>query len=137
MTVTAPKDGAELIGLLRCALEHTAGPFSLRYPRDKAPGETPPAAEVAPIRYGTRSEEHTSELQSPCNLVCRLLLEKKKKIHFHHWFTSSVPLFSMFLSHYILFSPLALPPPAALTLPAFRHSLCPTIYASLALVALY
>src|SRR5256885_9361386 len=35
-------------------------------------------------RYGlaadipTRSEEHTSELQSPCNLVCRLLLEKKK-----------------------------------------------------------
>src|SRR5256885_11152182 len=32
------------------------------------------------IREGgrTRSEEHTSELQSPCNLVCRLLLEKKK-----------------------------------------------------------
>src|SRR5256885_12596033 len=29
-----------------------------------------------------RSEEHTSELQSPCNLVCRLLLEKKKKISF-------------------------------------------------------
>src|SRR5256885_7087166 len=28
-----------------------------------------------------RSEEHTSELQSPCNLVCRLLLEKKKKNH--------------------------------------------------------
>src|SRR5256885_9982484 len=27
-----------------------------------------------------RSEEHTSELQSPCNLVCRLLLEKKKRI---------------------------------------------------------
>src|SRR5256885_13006346 len=27
-----------------------------------------------------RSEEHTSELQSPCNLVCRLLLEKKKKL---------------------------------------------------------
>src|SRR2546426_7071450 len=30
-------------------------------------------------RLGTRSEEHTSELQSPCNLVCRLLLEKKKQ----------------------------------------------------------
>src|SRR2546426_4584241 len=30
------------------------------------------------MRLG-RSEEHTSELQSPCNLVCRLLLEKKKK----------------------------------------------------------
>src|SRR2546426_5151317 len=28
-----------------------------------------------------RSEEHTSELQSPCNLVCRLLLEKKKQAH--------------------------------------------------------
>src|SRR5256885_13092752 len=28
-----------------------------------------------------RSEEHTSELQSPCNLVCRLLLEKKKALH--------------------------------------------------------
>src|SRR2546426_8889254 len=28
--------------------------------------------------WGQRSEEHTSELQSPCNLVCRLLLEKKK-----------------------------------------------------------
>src|SRR5256885_8008299 len=33
-----------------------------------------------PIGTGfLRSEEHTSELQSPCNLVCRLLLEKKKK----------------------------------------------------------
>src|SRR5256885_11592024 len=31
-----------------------------------------------------RSEEHTSELQSPCNLVCRLLLEKKKKTQLHH-----------------------------------------------------
>src|SRR5256885_13209945 len=30
-------------------------------------------------RATARSEEHTSELQSPCNLVCRLLLEKKKK----------------------------------------------------------
>src|SRR2546426_5427490 len=36
-----------------------------------------------PVRsrwYHRRSEEHTSELQSPCNLVCRLLLEKKKKL---------------------------------------------------------
>src|SRR5256885_3861733 len=36
-----------------------------------------------PMRV-SRSEEHTSELQSPCNLVCRLLLEKKKKRHRHH-----------------------------------------------------
>src|SRR2546426_6648743 len=35
-------------------------------------------AEQPPPRL-VRSEEHTSELQSPCNLVCRLLLEKKKK----------------------------------------------------------
>src|SRR5256885_7601280 len=34
---------------------------------------------VATIPQKGRSEEHTSELQSPCNLVCRLLLEKKKK----------------------------------------------------------
>src|SRR5688500_19966643 len=33
----------------------------------------------APRTMTARSEEHTSELQSPCNLVCRLLLEKKKK----------------------------------------------------------
>src|SRR2546426_3567296 len=31
------------------------------------------------VRRRRRSEEHTSELQSPCNLVCRLLLEKKKQ----------------------------------------------------------
>src|SRR5256885_14671481 len=31
------------------------------------------------VRPPERSEEHTSELQSPCNLVCRLLLEKKKR----------------------------------------------------------
>src|SRR5256885_9145929 len=37
--------------------------------------------EIEPLvmRFDGRSEEHTSELQSPCNLVCRLLLEKKKK----------------------------------------------------------
>src|SRR5256885_7688606 len=36
------------------------------------------AARAARGRRQVRSEEHTSELQSPCNLVCRLLLEKKK-----------------------------------------------------------
>src|SRR5256885_9974317 len=35
-------------------------------------------AEAARARGADRSEEHTSELQSPCNLVCRLLLEQKK-----------------------------------------------------------
>ncbi len=52
MTVTAPKDGAELIGLLRCALQHD-GPFSIRYPRDNAPSAAPPTPEVEPIPYGT------------------------------------------------------------------------------------
>src|SRR5256885_10905487 len=37
----------------------------------------------------TRSEEHTSELQSPCNLVCRLLLEKKNCKAVTHGFVSS------------------------------------------------
>src|SRR3989454_10914957 len=36
-------------------------------------------AKLEPLSAAERSEEHTSELQSPCNLVCRLLLEKKKK----------------------------------------------------------
>src|SRR6266446_8508450 len=43
-------------------------------PRDRSPCPSPRARSLRP-----RSEEHTSELQSPCNLVCRLLLEKKKK----------------------------------------------------------
>src|SRR5688500_19952868 len=40
------------------------------------------AEQCAALRQESlRSEEHTSELQSPCNLVCRLLLEKKNKLH--------------------------------------------------------
>src|SRR2546426_1935610 len=42
------------------------------------PGE-PVEVDVLDLPDEQRSEEHTSELQSPCNLVCRLLLEKKKK----------------------------------------------------------
>src|SRR5258708_30642316 len=37
----------------------------------------------SPLTHGQRSEEHTSELQSPDHLVCRLLLEKKKIRHQH------------------------------------------------------
>src|SRR5256885_12803185 len=44
------------------------------------PAPPPGPHPAAHRRRGERSEEHTSELQSPCNLVCRLLLEKKK----HH-----------------------------------------------------
>src|SRR5256885_7341026 len=45
--------------------------------RRAGPRSTPPRPRAR------RSEEHTSELQSPCNLVCRLLLEKKKKLMLH------------------------------------------------------
>src|SRR5256885_5561753 len=38
-----------------------------------------PDRQAQPLGRERRSEEHTSELQSPCNLVCRLLLEKKKR----------------------------------------------------------
>ncbi len=53
MTVTAPKDGDELIGLLRTAMAHTAGPFCTRYPRDKAPTEPRPAADIPAVPYGS------------------------------------------------------------------------------------
>src|SRR6266508_6080536 len=43
-----------------------------------------PRSECSPPR-GCRSEEHTSELQSRGHLVCRLLLEKKKKKHIHDY----------------------------------------------------
>jgi 1-deoxy-D-xylulose-5-phosphate synthase len=53
MTVTAPKDGDELIGLLRCAMYHNEGPFCTRYPRDKAPAEPKPAKDIPAVRYGS------------------------------------------------------------------------------------
>src|SRR2546426_1945640 len=48
-------------------------------PRPSVPVPDPIGAVCAVRAEDERSEEHTSELQSPCNLVCRLLLEKKKK----------------------------------------------------------
>src|SRR3989454_5094556 len=49
-------------------------------PTDIRPDLSATARIVTDTRKHARSEEHTSELQSPCNLVCRLLLEKKKKM---------------------------------------------------------
>ena len=49
MTVTAPKDGAELVGLLKTAIAHEAGPFCVRYPRDVAPDLVPAAVEVPAV----------------------------------------------------------------------------------------
>src|SRR2546426_6233261 len=57
--------------------------FEVRVVKDLAPQKVlvdPATGKVVAVpAHGGRSEEHTSELQSPCNLVCRLLLEKKKK----------------------------------------------------------
>src|SRR5256885_9581570 len=47
-------------------------------PSTCAPSAGPVISPMCASSTLTRSEEHTSELQSPCNLVCRLLLEKKK-----------------------------------------------------------
>src|SRR2546422_7371720 len=52
-----------------------------RFPRRRRDGERLPG--VSPTAGAARSEEHTSELQSRLHLVCRLLLEKKKK-HSEH-----------------------------------------------------
>src|SRR5256885_6031874 len=70
---------------------HDALPISPRCPRARSAGRRsfpclhhpiacrPQHIRTSVLRFGSpgRSEEHTSELQSPCNLVCRLLLEKK------------------------------------------------------------
>src|SRR2546426_9904188 len=56
-----------------------AAPVAPSIPASPPASDEGTSAAPAPIAKAERSEEHTSELQSPCNLVCRLLLEKKKK----------------------------------------------------------
>src|SRR5258708_18475330 len=51
-------------------------------------------AHGAGLPRGRRSEEHTSELQSPDHLVCRLLLEKKKK--YRRWWTPACEVFMVY-----------------------------------------
>src|SRR3990170_9102517 len=63
---------------------HDALPIWPRPPRPRSPPRRRPASPQAPRPHPPasprpRSEEHTSELQSPDHLVCRLLLEKKKR----------------------------------------------------------
>ncbi len=53
MTVTAPKDGAEMLALLKTSMSHESGPFSLRYPRDAAPDLVPSISEIAAVPFGT------------------------------------------------------------------------------------
>ncbi|CAN5847902.1 1-deoxy-D-xylulose-5-phosphate synthase [soil metagenome] len=53
MTITAPKDGAEMISLLRLAIEWDEGPFSIRWPRDSVPEPVPPLAEIGRVDHGS------------------------------------------------------------------------------------
>jgi 1-deoxy-D-xylulose-5-phosphate synthase len=51
--VTAPKDGTEMLALLRLGVAHDAGPFTLRYPRDSVPADVPALDEIPEIELGT------------------------------------------------------------------------------------
>jgi 1-deoxy-D-xylulose-5-phosphate synthase len=53
MTVTAPRDGTELVALLKAGVAHDAGPFCLRYPRDSAPDAVPATDNIPATEYGT------------------------------------------------------------------------------------
>jgi 1-deoxy-D-xylulose-5-phosphate synthase len=53
VTVTAPKDGTEMLGLLRTAVSHPGGPFSIRYPRDAAPDVVPALKDIPAVPYAT------------------------------------------------------------------------------------
>ena len=53
MTVAAPKNGREMLALLRTAVGHNDGPFAFRYPRDAVPDIVPPIAEIEAVPYGT------------------------------------------------------------------------------------
>src|SRR2546426_7712735 len=88
--------------MIRRPPRSTLFPYTTLFRSDRATAVCPAAHADAPVgraaavagvdlhnsrhRVGAveRSEEHTSELQSPCNLVCRLLLEKKKTYRADH-----------------------------------------------------
>jgi 1-deoxy-D-xylulose-5-phosphate synthase len=53
MIVTAPKDGAEMLALLRLGVEQNESAFSLRYPRDNVPAAVPPLSQIPPVEFGT------------------------------------------------------------------------------------
>ncbi|MEX2569931.1 MAG: 1-deoxy-D-xylulose-5-phosphate synthase [Gemmatimonadota bacterium] len=53
MTITAPRNGTEMIGLLRTGIEWKEGPFSIRWPRDSVREAPPPVSEIPAVEYGT------------------------------------------------------------------------------------
>src|SRR6266566_7568192 len=63
--------------MIRRPPRSTLFPYTTLF-RSQRPSPDPLPVATATYCLPLRSEEHTSELQSPCNLVCRLLLEKKK-----------------------------------------------------------
>src|SRR5437588_1277764 len=68
--------------MLRRPPRSTLFPYTTLFrslPRVPGCAAGPPPSGVDPLRHRQRSEEHTSELQSHSDLVCRLLLEKKKR----------------------------------------------------------
>src|SRR5438093_8234635 len=84
MCELSPARGARAAAPLRCRRWTQPNATSDRRSRAEGAATAPPRADVLPGRtvardLRSRSEEHTSELQSLTNLVCRLLLEKKKK----------------------------------------------------------
>src|ERR1039457_7357916 len=68
--------------MIRRPPRSTLFPYTTLFRSMHSPASRPATIPCRP-RRPNRSEEHTSELQSPCNLVCRLLLEKKKN-HTHN-----------------------------------------------------
>src|SRR5256885_3925256 len=70
----------------------------------RSPGSSPSMISIALTELRprwTRSEEHTSELQSPCNLVCRLLLEKKNNQQYQPCNPPSYPEPLLLANHHI------------------------------------
>src|SRR6516162_11467132 len=65
--------------MIRRPPRSTLFPYTTLFRSCSAATHSPHHLKSTVARVGARSEEHTSELQSPCNLVCRRLLEKKKK----------------------------------------------------------
>jgi 1-deoxy-D-xylulose-5-phosphate synthase len=53
MTVTAPKDGSEMLALLRMGVAYGKGPVSIRWPRDAVPAAVPHISEIPEVEYGT------------------------------------------------------------------------------------
>src|SRR6266446_8913247 len=67
--------------MIRRPPRSTLFPYTTLFRSSRCPRRPPSITSGCASASARRSEEHTSELQSPCNLVCRLLLEKKKNLY--------------------------------------------------------